>query len=191
MLPDEDIADPEAQAKADRLEAEKQRAKWMTAIEEAEKDRAALKRDAQIVVRAFGLDRQDNEKVKRRFEIAWANREIMQQSTYDRAPVCVVRSRYLQADPVARVVSEVMERAVNTNNELCGMHDALERARDELVDYSIGTVWVRYEPDFAIDETGLEVLADERVAVDFVGWRDFVYPRVRTWKETPWAAHRA
>lgn len=191
MLPAEDIADPEAQAKADRLEAEKQRAKWMTAIEEAEKDRAALKRDAQIVVRAFGLDRQDNEKVKRRFEIAWANREIMQQSTYDRAPVCVVRSRYLQADPVARVVSEVMERAVNTNNELCGMHDALERARDELVDYSIGTVWVRYEPEFAIDETGLEVLADERVTVDFVGWRDFVYPRVRTWKETPWAARRA
>jgi hypothetical protein len=191
MMPAETIDDPEAQAKAERLEAEKQRAKWTQAIEEAEKDRAALKTDAQTVVNAFGLDRKENDKAKRRFEIAWANREIMQQSTYDRPPMCVVRSRYLQADPVARVVSEVMERAVNTNNELCGMHSSLERARDELVDYSIGTVWVRYEPDFAIDETGIEVLAEERVTVDFVGWRDFIYPRSRTWNEVPWVGRRA
>lgn len=191
MLPAETIEDPEAEAKAAKREAEAARSKWMSAIEEAEKDRAELKTDAQTVVKAFGLDRQQSEKTKRRFEIAWANREIMQQSTYDRAPVCVVRSRYLQADPVARVVSEVMERAVNTNNELCGMHGSLERARDELVDYSIGTVWVRYEPTFEASPDGFEQLSEERVTVDFVGWKDFVYPRARTWNEIPWVARRA
>ena len=191
MLPAEDIADPEADVKAAKREAEAARAKWINAIEEAEKDRSALKTDAQTVVRAFGLDRQQSEKAKKRFEIAWANREIMQQSTYDRAPVCAVRSRYLQPDPVARVVSEVVERAVNTNNELCGMHASLERARDELVDYSIGTVWVRYEPRFEVSADGLEELAEERVSVDFVGWRDFIYPRARTWNEVPWVGRRA
>ena len=146
-----DAEEPEAAQQATGTTPERRKAEaiaslWKDRLAQAEKELQPFKADAKRAVRAFGLDRKDTERAKRRFEIAWANREILQSAIYDRPPVCVVKSRYTQGDRLARSVSECMERAVNTQFEMHDAQSALIGVRDELVDFSRGTAWVRYEP---------------------------------------------
>ncbi len=224
MEAEEPNANPgDAKAKSDRAKAEGIATLWKGRLTQAEKDLQPFRADVKRAIRAFGLDRKDAERAKRRFEIAWANREILQSAIYDRPPVCVVKSRYSQGDRLARAVSECMERTVNTLFERHDAQSALIGVRDELVDFSRGTAWVRYEPTIVdmpmpqpeYEEGGFEqgegapadlaedaaerepaepltypVKMDEKIAVDFVTWSDFLHGKGRAWSAVPWAARR-
>ncbi len=192
----------------ERRESEAKAQRWLERIAAAEKEMVPFRADVKRVVRAFGLDRKDTERAKRRFEIAWANREILQSAVYDRPPVCVVKSRYTQGDQLARAVSECMERAVNTSFDLHDAHETLKGVRDQLVDFARGTAWVRYEP--TIEQQPVDVMTaaamgfeggegeaptypvkvDEKVAHEFVSWNDFVHGKAKTWPLVPWVARR-
>lgn len=189
--------------------------KWMGRLEAADKEMSEFKSDVKRVVRACGLDRTDTDRAKRRFEIAWANRDILQGAVYDRPPKGVVQSRYQQGDPLARAVSDVMERAINTNAELTGLHDALVLVRNEYVDFSRGTAWLRYEPTMErrqeplppgvlpemlpegmeIEEAedgslvaSYEALTGEKVITEFVPRDLFRHGKAVAWCEVPWVA---
>ncbi len=202
------VTDDAPEADDGRRESEAKAQAWLTRLDEAEKELAPFKADVKRVVRAFGLNRKDGDRAKRRFEIAWANREIQQSAVYDRPPICVVKSRYTQGDQLARSVSECMERGVNTTFDLHDAHAALKDVRDHLVDFARGTAWVRYEPTIeqrpadpvAAALAGLEandaeaptypVKVDEKVVSEFVSWDDFRHGKAKQWRDVPWVARR-
>jgi len=134
-----------------------------------------------------------------KFNILWSNVQTLLPAVFSRIPQADVSRRFKDNDPVARVASELMERALNF--EIEQYPDFRTTMTQCVVDRFLGgrgTAWVRYEPHFHYVDappTGFEVTSDtdepeqievlkyECAPVDYVHWRDFGCTVGRTWEE--------
>jgi len=132
-----------------------------------------------------------------RFNILWANTETIFPAVYNKMPKPDVSRRFKDKDPVGRVASVMLERALEYEIEQYADYDAA--VRNALLDRLLpgrGVAWVRYEPTFVEGEpvTG-QVTEDEGSAdptyeltkecapVDYVNWQDFGHSVAKTWEE--------
>jgi hypothetical protein len=129
---------------------------------------------------------------------------------FARLPRPDVSRRFRDNDPIGRVASMMLERALEFELE---HYTDYKSAMDSVVfDRMIGgrgTAWVRYEPHIVADEKGLpkdglqvtedvdeadesveglenespERIEYECVPIDYVHWRDFGHSVARTWEE--------
>jgi hypothetical protein len=151
--------------------------------------------------RAIALNGVDNAG-DARFNILWANTETVFPAVYNRMPKPDVSRRYKDKDPVGRVASLMLERALEFEIEQYSDFDATIRLAlyDRLLP-GRGCAWVRYEPTFKDGEpitgqitedqekyseddvTYEQVLANECAPVDYVNWMDFGHSSAKTWEE--------
>lgn len=93
--------------------------------------------------------RSPREEAMTRYNILWANTQTRLPALYARNPKVVVERRFRDADPVGRVSSEILERAIQYTLDHC--NDAWQVNRQVVLDYELsgrGTVWIRYVPHF-------------------------------------------
>lgn len=148
-----------------------------------------------------------------RFNILWSNVQTQSPALFSRPPVPVVERRFRDKDPVGRIASQMLERAISTDMEF----DEIETTGKQItLDFQLvgrGIPWVRYETDNITTETVVEPLdagfidgdgnlieeADEqedgtflstaeevdreRAPVEYVYWEDFYHKPVKFWKE--------
>lgn len=134
-----------------------------------------------------------------KFNILWSNVQTLSAATFAKLPKADVRRRFSDQDPVGRVASLILERAIMY--ELEQYPDYSATLRQCILDRFLGgrgTAWARYEPhlraaeqDLPVD--GLEVTDDkdtpgeeldyECAPTDYVLWRDFGHDVARTWEE--------
>lgn len=174
-------ADHEAETDGEKLQA-----KWVARIEAAKKALKSFEADCETVITALRTKPEGTKTDRKRFNIAWANWEILRQATYTRPPVCVVASRHKSDNPVVRTVAEAIQRTVNVNNDLVGVHDALKNVRDAYLKFGRGTAWVRYEA--SVGQDGIPT--DERVIPEYVAREDFLHGPGKVWAEVDWVARR-
>jgi hypothetical protein len=129
------------------------------------------------------------------YNILWANVQTLKAATFSRMPKPDVSRRHKDNDPVARVASMLLERALDfevTNTE--DFHHALASCVSDRFLGGRGTAWIRYEPIIQTDEFQIseedeqsesvgEYLDIEQAPVDYVHWRDFGHCYGRTWPE--------
>jgi len=150
-----------------------------------------------------------NTRVGTRFNIFWSNIKTLEPSLYIQPPKPVVERTFLDADPIGRVASETLERALK--NGTAGRDkpfDAMMReARTDYLLYARGIAWVRGEYEMGmveqevegVDELGqpvmvmqqTEAVISAKAVPEFVGYRDFMHNPCRTWSEVKWAAKAA
>jgi len=92
-------------------------------------------------------NRTDDDYNQRRYNSLWANVEILKPALYGKLPVPVVERRFKDKDPVARGASQILERGLRNEIEICGYDDALSQAVTDYLLPGRGSVWVRYEPE--------------------------------------------
>ena len=112
------------------------------------------------IVKRYMDDRDTQDSGATRFNVLWSNVETLKPAVYATAPKPVVQRRYLDADPVARAASTILQRAIQTMIETTGWHEVTDQC---VIDYLLpgrGTAWVRYEPHFE-DVAAPEVAAME------------------------------
>ena len=155
------------------------------------------------------------EKKRNRYNVLWANTEILRPAIYNSKPNPDVRRRFRDADPVGKAVSEVLERSLYV---VVDGPETDASIRNDVLDSLLcgrGISRIRYiakltaapsphasddadasddEPDAAPssepqDETD-EELEYEQAQIDHVDWRDFRHGYGRTWEEVPWVAFR-
>jgi len=83
-----------------------------------------------------------------RFNALWSNVQVLMPAVYAKAAAPVVERRYRSKDPIGRVSSMTLERALEVQIEVGRTHAAMKRA---MLDYLLcgrGTLWERYEPTF-------------------------------------------
>jgi len=153
-------------------------------------------------------DVQLNANVK--FNILWSNVQTLSAATFAKLPKADVRRRFSDQDPVGRVASLILERAITY--ELEQYPDYSATLRQCILDRFLGgrgTAWARYEPhmramaqpspgvapgpDAGLPVDGLQVTDDkdapqeeldyECAPVDYVLWKDFGHDVARTWEE--------
>lgn len=103
---------------------------------------------ARDIERRYMDERTTPERDAARFNVFWSNVQTLKPAIYATPPKAVVQRRYLDQDPVARGASTILQRAIQTNIDQTGWHEATDMA---VLDYLVpgrGVCWARYEPHF-------------------------------------------
>ena len=145
----------------------------------------------------------------RKYNILWANVQVLMPAIYSRAPKAEVTRRYKDSDPVGRCASEILERSLQYETDQYTDYKAT--LSNVLLDRLLGgrgTAWVRFETfeterpggDEGEGEASEEVETIDaptaaepmqmRAPVDYVFWEDFRCSPARTWEEVTWVARR-
>lgn len=200
MAADLDTAPEAAKTVADNANAkpaDRTAKQWLDEITQAEKDNATWTTRAKKIERIWLEQREEADRLKRQYALLWANISVLQPAVYAKAPQPVVTRRFSDRDPVARNVSEVMERSLVTIFDHADIDSCMRGARDNFLVVGQGSAWVRYVPTFEAqqyevegDSQEVETLADETLAFDFVHWSDFLRPKARRWEDLPWVGRR-
>jgi hypothetical protein len=148
-----------------------------------------------------------------KFNILWSNVQTITPAVFARLPRPDVSRRFRDNDPIGRVASMMLERALEYEIEHYGDYaSAMKQAVQDRLLGGRGTAWVRYEPHIVgqmagmgedAPDDGFQVTEDtdeseteggmfredqERIEyecapVDYVHWRDFGLTVARTWEE--------
>ncbi len=133
-----------------------------------------------------------------RFNILWSNVQTLVPAVFSRVPKPDVSRRFRDNDPVGRVASLILERALEF--EIEHYPDYRQTLKQDVHDRFLGgrgTAWARYEPHIKavgepqsgsqvtedVDSTTKEQLQYECAPVDYVHWKDFGHSVARTWEE--------
>lgn len=144
-----------------------------------------------------------NESAK--FNILWSNVQTLVPAVFAKLPTADVARRFGDDDPVGRVASLLLTRALDFEIEhypdfRASTHNAVQ---DRFLG-GRGVGWVRYEPhtrkqpaleitdtpeveestaDVTAGQEQPEEIAYECAPIDYVHWKDFGHSRARTWEE--------
>lgn len=145
-----------------------------------------------------------------RFNVLWSNVQTLVPATFSRLPQPDVSRRFRDSDPVGRVASLLLERALEF--EVRHYPDFRSAMKYSVLDRFLGgrgVAWVRYEPKTSTqeplsddpadgtaivegagaaqvsDDQPMEQIDDETAPIDYVHWRDFGHVPARTWEEVP------
>lgn len=178
--------------------------RWLTELEYAAKrDKDWLKLGQKVIDIYRGKGRKKNS-----FNILYSNTETIASAVYNSPPKPDVRRRFKDADPVGKVVSKVLERALEFSIDTDAFAQALTYDVMDMLLPGRGLSRVRYIPslvplangkedesaesqeDQAGEAEELEAVAWEQVALDHVQWDDFRTGPGKTWQEVMWVAFR-
>lgn len=121
-----------------------------------------------------------------RFNILFANVETIVPALYNSAPVPDVRRRFGDADPVGRVASQMLERALSYSADEYDLDAVMQAVVLDMQVPGRGIARVRYDPTIGPDG----MVADQSVRCEPVFWADFRRGPGRTWDDVPWIAFR-
>lgn len=141
-----------------------------------------------------------------KFNILWSNVQILVPAVFARLPQPDVSRRHKDNDPVGRVASLLLERALEYEiSQYSDYRNALSACVQDRFLGGRGIAWVRYEPhlqpmDSPATDDGYQITEDaenegaeeglaseyldmECSPVDYVAWTDFGHEVARTWEE--------
>ena len=119
----------------------------------------------------------------REFQMLWANIEVLKPTIYAKAPIPVVVPKFKDRRPVYQAASELMERCCVVSFDLARIDELMKLVRDDVILYSRGVAWCRYEGASKGSQYDYE-----RVCIDHKNRRDFLHGLARNWREVPWVA---
>ena len=186
---------------------------WYNCIAQYERTFKEWEGRADKIVKRYRDDSRSRKNPNAKFIILWSNVQTITPAVFARLPRPDVSRRFRDNDPIGRVASMMLERALEYEIEHYGDYaSAMKQAVQDRLLGGRGTSWVRYEPhivgqeggegegapddgfqvtediDEAETEGGIHRENQERIEyecapVDYVHWRDFGLTVARTWEE--------
>ena len=188
--------------------------KWLTIIHAYDNEFKKWEGRTKKIIRRYRDDERQaslgNEAAK--FNILWSNVQTLVPAVYAKMPKASVSRRFSDNDPVGRVASLLIERALDY--EIEHYPDFRASMKNSVEDRFLGgrgVAWVRYDPHIKkqdVPENGFQVTEDiqnpednnptdltagdeeapeeieyECAPADYVHWKDFGHSSARTWEE--------
>ena len=184
--------------------------KWYKTITNYERTFKKWEARTDRIIKRYKDDSRYQSNPNSRFNILWSNVQVIQPAIFARLPRPDVSRRFRDNDPIGRVASMMLERALEFELEHYGDYkSSMQQAVLDRLLGGRGTAWVRYEPhiegekteaepddgyqvtediDESETENAMEIENPERIEyeccpVDYVHWRDFGHTTGRTWEE--------
>lgn len=186
--------------------------RWTLELDLADKAQKEWRKEAEAVLKKYrGTKRKKNS-----FNILWSNTETLRQAAYNTLPKPDVRRRFRDDDPVAKVVSQVLERCADYAIDTYDFDGILKQDLMDMLLPGRGVSRVKYVPDFedmeadnSQEDPEGEAEADEAAAptevaapeveqrlvyeatiCEHVQYDDFRHGPGKTWEEVRWVAFR-
>jgi len=186
---------------------------WYNCIAQYERTFKEWEGRADKIVKRYRDESRSRNNPQAKFNILWSNVQTITPAVFARLPRPDVSRRFRDNDPIGRVASMMLERALEYEIEHYGDYaSAMKQCVQDRLLGGRGTAWVRYEPHITGEaggmgegapEDGFQVTEDtdeaeteggiyredqERIEyecapVDYVYWRDFGLTVARTWEE--------
>jgi hypothetical protein len=186
---------------------------WYNCIAQYERTFKEWEGRADKIVKRYRDEQRSRNNPNAKFNILWSNVQTITPAVFARLPRPDVSRRFRDNDPIGRVASMMLERALEYEIEHYGDYaSAMKQSVQDRLLGGRGTAWVRYEPHIVgqmggeagdAPEDGFQVTEDtdeaeteggiyrenqERIEyecapVDYVYWRDFGMTVARTWEE--------
>ena len=174
---------------------------WLDTVAAYDKTFKSWETRAKKIIAKYRDEKRDEElNSSHRFNILWSNTQTLKNATFAKLPKPDVSRRFRDNDPVGRVASLMLERALDYEVQHYADYRATMNAC--VLDRFLAgraTAWVRYEPKFRAAEQGLpaggvqatedvesaETLDYECAPCDYVHWADFGHSVARSWEEVP------
>ena len=192
--------DDDQRPQAAKDEEEKAR-RWLKVIDTYDREYKTWTQRCEKIIKIYTEKRRTEGTEVRRMSLLWSNVSTLQPAIYAKMPQPNVTRRFKDDDPVARVASEMVERAIHYTFDDADFDGVMRGVRDDYLLVGRGTAWVRYDAEFSPlvgddgnplnangaplsdgEEAG-EQLEGEHVCWDYVNWRDFGHNVARTWQE--------
>lgn len=126
---------------------------WLSEIEQAQRDMDAYHKRCKGIRDRYRYE--DAKKTnKRKFQMLWSNIEILKPSVYARRPNPEVNSRFKTSDPVVRVASEMLERNLDFQFDLCDYDDVFKQVRNSYLLYGRGAARLVYDAEIENRDNG-------------------------------------
>jgi hypothetical protein len=169
---------------------------WREQLDHAEQVMATWATRSGKIIERFRDERTGSETTGSRFNILWSNVQVLRPSLYGRPAKPEVTRRYMDADPVGRLASTILERCLDYEVEqFPDFDESMSSVVEDRLLPGRGTVWMRFE---GFDENGAQITSSEETEnegigeahapVDYVYWKDFSHSPARTWDEVWWVA---
>lgn len=172
---------------------------WLSHISAYEREFKKWEGRADKILKRYRDDSRTKSDSLSKFNILWSNVQTLVPATFARIPQPDVSRRFKDNDPVGRVASLIIERALEFEvQNYADYRSALKSCVYDRFLGGRGTAWARYEPHIRAvqlgePEDGLTISEDadepaeeldyECAPVDYVHWRDFGHTVARTWEE--------
>jgi hypothetical protein len=130
--------------------------KWIQELTISERAQQKWLTRAQKIIKRYKRERSDTDQ-SRGFALLWSNTETLRPAVYARPPQPVVSRRFKDEDPIGRVASEVLERALTYSVDAQNLDGTL---RDNTLDFVLiarAQSWERYVPTYGDEVTPTEV----------------------------------
>jgi hypothetical protein len=147
------------------MEAQTGVQKWLNIISSYDNEFNKWEARANKIVKRYRDDnRNQNTNETAKFNILWSNVQTLVPAVYARVPKAEVARRFGDNDPVARVASQLIERALDFEVEhYTDFRSTMRHAVEDRFLGGRGVAWVRYEPHVRaqdIPEDGLQITED-------------------------------
>ncbi|MGH2375924.1 MAG: hypothetical protein ACRDIC_20940 [bacterium] len=124
------------------------------------------------------------------YNILFANTQVLQSAIYSNEPRPDVRRRYRDSDPIARVISEALERALSYSIDTMRWAEMIDYMRMDYILAGRSVVRVRYEPKFKPADQDEPQLVWQTVTAEAWPYEDFARSPHTRWDNVEWIAFR-
>lgn len=137
--------------------------KWLKELEQEAKIREPWRTRAEKVIDRY---KDEKQRVNSKFNILWSNTKVLSAATLSSRPKPSVSRRYKDDNPVARQVSEVLERALAYSIDVYDFDGNAFLANLDYLLPGLGQMRVRYIPYFEKGEAPVIPLIEENNDID-------------------------
>lgn len=142
--------------------------RWLREIElSSTHEKKWRERAEKIVKRYRDDDRNQEDGTSCRFNILFANTEVLKGVMYQKTPVPDVRRRFLDKDPIGRQTAQILQRALSYSVDAYDFDGLMMAVVEDVLLPGRGVARVRYVP--TMDKSGEQVVYQE-VRCDYVEW---------------------
>jgi hypothetical protein len=139
---------PEDQAAEQRRQNGKLAESWLREIRRSYDQEKGWRHRAQLVGERFRDERDAASDRAKRFNIFYANTEILKPAVYSQTPTPDVRRRFMGKDRIGRLASMLLQRSLSYTMDEYDFDGAMNRIVEDVVIPGRGQGWVRFKPHY-------------------------------------------
>lgn len=170
--------------------------RWMKEIKQSESHEKDWRERAQKVVKRYRDDDRNADTRASRFNILYANTEVLKGVMYQRTPIPDVRRRFLDKDPISRQAAQILQRALSFTVDAYDFDGVMNSCVEDVLLPGRATPIVKYIPTMGMVDvsqpdgivTREERVIFEEVKCEYVDWKFFRISSSRRWERVRWIA---
>ena len=165
--------------------------RWLRELDLASGHEKKWRERAEKIIKRY-RDEDRDENGESRFNILYANVEVLKGVVYQKTPVPDVRRRFLDHDPVAREAAQVLQRALSYSIDAYDFDGTMKAAVEDVLLPGRGMARVKYKAEMGqVQGPGgqmVDQVAYESVECDYAEWEMVRISPAKRWAKVRWIA---